>query len=104
MMVEVTSSDSRTHPIPLERYGGTRNSDFIDRENREKYGSDCLAELVDNPFQPLFQGPNAIFNEPDSLYNDSQIQRINLLRPFPQFDGSFGGYPKFIANARYNAL
>jgi hypothetical protein len=63
-----------------------------------------LAELVDNPFLPFFQGPNAIFNEPDSLYNDPQIERIYLLRPYPQFAGSFGGYPEFNANARYNAL
>jgi hypothetical protein len=32
------------------------------------------------------------------------VERIFLLRPYPQYAGSFGGYPKFIANARYNSL
>jgi hypothetical protein len=104
MLIEVNYTANRSTHLPFNGYDGTRNRNFIDRANRENYGSDGLAELVDNPFQPLFQGPNAIFNEPDSLYNDAQIQRINLLRPYPQFDGSFGGYPKFIANGRYNAL
>ncbi len=43
--------------------------------------------------QPFFTGPNAIFNEPDSRYNDAQIPLINLLRPYPQFDGNFTGLP-----------
>ncbi|HVN80894.1 MAG TPA: TonB-dependent receptor [Terriglobia bacterium] len=104
MLIEVNYSASRSTHLPFNGYDGTRNRNFIDRENREKYGNDGLAELVDNPFLPFFQGPNAIFNEPDSPYNDPQIQRIYLLRPFPQFSGSFGGYPEFIANARYNSL
>jgi len=104
ILIEVNYTASRSTHLPFNGYDGTRNRNFIDRQNREQYGSDGLAELVDNPFQPFFQGPNAIFNEPDSPYNDPQIQRINLLRPYPQFDGSFGGYPQFIANARYNAL
>jgi len=104
ILVEVNYTASRSTHLPFNGYDGTRNRNFIDRENREKYGSDGLAQLVDNPFQPFFQGPNAIFNEPDSLYNDAQIQLVNLLRPYPQFPGSFGGYPQFIANARYNAL
>jgi hypothetical protein len=104
VLIEVNYTASRSTHLPFNGYDGTRNRNFIDRANREKYGSDGLAELVDNPFQPFFQGPNAIFNEPDSPYNDPQIQRINLLRPYPQFNGSFGGYPEFIANARYNAL
>jgi hypothetical protein len=104
MLIEVNYSASRSTHLPFNGYDGTRNRNFIDRANREKYGNDGLAELVDNPFLPYFQGPNAIFNEPDSPYNDPQIQRIYLLRPFPQFAGSFGGYPEFIANARYNSL
>jgi Carboxypeptidase regulatory-like domain len=104
MLIEVNYTASRSTHLPFNGYDGTRNRNFINRENREKYGSDGLAELVDNPFLPFFQGPNAIFNEPDSLYNDPQIERIYLLRPYPQFAGSFGGYPEFNANARYNAL
>ena len=104
MLIEVNYSASRSTHLPFNGYDGTRNRNFIDAANREQYGSDGLAELVDNPFLPYFQGPNAIFNEPDSPYNDPQIERIYLLRPFPQFSGSFGGYPQFIANARYNSL
>ncbi len=104
MLIEVNYSANRSTHLPFGGYDGTRNRNFISRENREQWGTQGLEELVDNPFQPFFQGPNAIFSEPDSVYNDDQIPRINLLRPFPQFDGSFGGLPKFVATSRYNAL
>ncbi|HSB13200.1 MAG TPA: TonB-dependent receptor [Bryobacteraceae bacterium] len=104
MLIEINYTANRSTHLPFNGYDGTRNRNFINRENRERYGSDGLAELVDNPFYGFFQGPDAIFNEPDSPYNDPQIERIYLLRPYPQFAGSFGGYPQFIANARYNAL
>jgi hypothetical protein len=65
----------------------------------------CLQGLVNNPFFPFFQGPNAIFNEPAApQYNNAQIPLINLLRPFPQFDGSFQGLPNFGAESFYNSL
>jgi hypothetical protein len=35
----------------------------------------------------MFVGPNAVFNEPTSNYNNDTIPRINLLRPFPQYSG-----------------
>lgn len=60
--------------------------------------------LVTNPFYSLFVGPNAIFNEPDSRYAQPKIPLINLLRPFPQFDGNFEGFSLFSANAVYNSL
>jgi hypothetical protein len=63
-----------------------------------------LNSLVPNPLQPFFVGPNAIFNEPDSRYNDPTIPLINLLRPFPQFDGAFDGFPLFGANSRYDSM
>jgi hypothetical protein len=59
---------------------------------------------VNNPFQPLFKGPNAIFNEPDTIYNEAEIPLINLLRPYPQFDGAFTGRPLLIANSWYNSM
>jgi hypothetical protein len=59
---------------------------------------------VPNPFQPYFTGPNAIFNEPDSLYNDPTIPLLNLLRPYPQFNGQFAGFPLFAASSRYNSM
>jgi hypothetical protein len=40
----------------------------------------------------------------DSIYADATIPRINLLRPFPQFDGSFEGLPRLVANSWYNSL
>ena len=64
----------------------------------------ALGEQTPNPFQPLFSGPNAIFNEPTSIYNDATIPLINLLRPFPQYDGSFSGLAKLTASASYNSL
>ena len=63
-----------------------------------------MNSLVHNPFQPFFIGPNAIFNEPDSRYNDAQIPLINLLRPYPQFDGNFTGLPLQTALSRYNSM
>ena len=67
--------------------------------------SDVLSGLVDNPFQPLFiAGPSQIFNEPSSIYNDDQIPLINLLRPFPQFDGQFSSLTALAASASYNSL
>jgi hypothetical protein len=38
------------------------------------------------------------------VYNNATIPRINLLRPFPQFNGAFRGNPRPMAVARYNAL
>ena len=104
MLVEATYSASRTTHLPFGGYPGTRNRNFIGRAGREQWGSRGLAELVPNPFLPLFKGPNAIFSEPDSLYNNATIPRINLLRPYPQFNGGFEGLYSFDANARYNSL
>jgi hypothetical protein len=100
-VVEVAYSSNRSTHLPL---GGSRNRNFVGRVDRETYGSDGLAELVSNPFQPMFVGPNAIFDEPDSTYNNPTIPRINLLRPYPQFDGNFEGFVVFGSNARYNSL
>jgi hypothetical protein len=100
------SASCSTH-LPYRSFSGTANRNFLPTAVREQLVNDSnpghdvnstdvsnfLNGLVANPFQPLFQGPNAIFNEPDSIYNDDQIPAINLLRPCPQFDGSFGGRP-----------
>ena len=40
----------------------------------------------------------------DSRYLDPTIPQINLLRPFPQFDGGFEGLPRLIATSWYNSL
>ncbi len=56
-------------------------------------------------FSPcLFAGPDQIFNEPSSIYNDDTIPLINLLRPFPQFDGPVAGLTLLTASASYQSL
>ncbi len=114
----VVSADySANHSIHLP-WGGeggicgcgpsTRDRNFIASSVREQYNTlalyNQLHNTVNNPFFPLFQGSNAIFNEPDSLYNKQQIPLINLLRPYPQFDGNFEGLPLLEAESFYNAL
>jgi len=70
--------------------------------------TNTLANLVNNPFLSLFTPvsgmPAPIFNEPSSIYNNPQIPLINLLRPFPQFDGQFAGLTMLGASAMYNSL
>jgi hypothetical protein len=66
--------------------------------------TNVLGTNVDNPFQPLFTGSTAIFNEPSSLYKNDQIPLINLLRRYPQFDGDFSALTLLGASASYNSL
>ena len=105
VLVSVAYSANRSTHLSWGSFAaGTRNRNFIPTDIRQNYTTAQLNSLVPNPFQPLFVGPNAIFNEPDSRYNDPTIPLINLLRPFPQFDGEFDGFPLFGANSRYNSL
>ena len=109
------SANHSTH-LPWGGYSSTSNRNFIASSVRQQYNSDQLASLgcsqansnsgcvSDNPFQNLFSGPGAIFNEPESRYGDPQLPLLNLLRPYPQFDGAFQGMPKLIAASWYNAL
>jgi hypothetical protein len=102
--VVVSINYSANHSTHLPGYSSTSNRNFIPSAVRQQYTSDELAGLVDNPFQGLFSGPGAIFNEPESRYGDAQIPQLNLLRPYPQFDGAFQGMPRLIAQSWYNAL
>ena len=52
------------------------------------------------PASPIFQASDVV----DSRYIDDTIPLINLLRPFPQYDGNFEGLPKLIATSWYNSL
>ncbi|MFZ0802121.1 MAG: TonB-dependent receptor [Terriglobales bacterium] len=108
------SANHSTH-LPWGGAGGicgcgpsTRDRNFIPSSIRQQYNTQALYnqlhDLANNPFQSLFTGPNATFNEPDSQYNNPQIPLINLLRPYPQFDGSFEGLPLLEAESFYNAL
>lgn len=100
-VLEVAYSGSRsTHLM----FNGTDNQNFVSREVREQHGAESLFEEVPNPFYPLFQGAKAIFDEPASAYSSEEIPRINLLRPFPQFDGPFAGSHQPRASASYHSL
>jgi len=118
IVIGVDYSASRSTHLPYSSFSGTANRNFLPSSIRSQIvngnetdcatqglgPSDCLNMQVSNPFQSLFTGPNAIFNEPTSIYNDDTIPLINLLRPFPQFDGPFSGLTRLTAEAFYNSL
>jgi hypothetical protein len=105
IVVSLDYSANRSTHLSYGSYAtGTRNQNFIPSSIAKNYTTDQLNSPVANPFQSLFVGPNAIFNEPDSRYNDPTIPLLNLLRPYPQFDGEFDGFPNFGANSRYDSM
>jgi Carboxypeptidase regulatory-like domain/TonB dependent receptor len=115
-------SASRSTHLPFSSFSGTANRNFLPSSLRAAVVADynaCLAAppaggcttpsnelngLVPNPFLQLFQGSSAIFNEPDSIYNNTDVPLINLLRPFPQFDGPFSGLTRLSATSTYHSL
>ena len=118
IVIGVDYSASRSTHLPFSSFSGTANRNFLPSAIRGQIvagnqtdcasqglgPSDCLNMQVTNPFQSLFVGPNAIFNEPTSIYNDDTIPLINLLRPFPQFDGPFSGLTRLSATSFYNSM
>ncbi len=117
IVIGVDYSASRSNHLPFSSFSGTADRNFLPSSIREQIvngnpaacnglgPSDCLNQQVSNPFQSLFvPGPEQIFNEPTSIYNDDTIPLINLLRPFPQFDGPFSGLTRLSAAAFYNSL
>ena len=118
IVIGVDYSASRATHLPFSSFSGTANRNFLPSALRAQIvagnetdcasqglgPSDCLNMQVTNPFQSLFTGPNAIFNEPTSIYNDDTIPLINLLRPFPQFDGPFSGLTRLSAESFYNSM
>jgi hypothetical protein len=116
-VIGVDYSASRSTHLPYSSFSGTANRNFLPSSIRNQIvngnlaicsglgPSDCLAQQMANPFQPLFTpGPDQKFNEPSSIYNDATIPLVNLLRPFPQFDGAFSGLTLLGASAIYNSL
>ena len=122
--IDYSASRSTHLPWGGDNVTTTRNRNFLSSSERAEISAqqhaldpNCdadgcvtayLTQLVNNPFQPLFtqvagQAP-PIFNSPSSLYNQAQIPLVNLLRPYPQFDGVFTGLPNLGANAFYNAM
>lgn len=118
IVIGVDYSASRSTHLPYSSFSNTANRNFLPSSLRNQLVqelnpthdpnstdvSDFLNSQVDNPFFPLFQGPDATFHEPDSLYNDPTIPLINLLRPFPQYDGAFAGLTRLTAEASYHSL
>jgi hypothetical protein len=124
IVIGVDYSASRSTHLPYSSNSSTANRNFLPSSIREQIvngnlpictvpvlvpgplgPSDCLAQQVPNPFQFLFiPGPSQKFNETTSIYNDATIPLINLLRPFPQFDGPFSGLTSLTASAFYNSL
>jgi len=126
IVIGVDYSANRSTHLPWAGAGGisTRNRNFLSSAMRDLAvqlapGGDVTGFLnsnVPNPFQCFFVPvsspgswcpPTPIFDPADTVdsrYVDDTIPLINLLRPFPQFDGSFEGLPKLIANSWYNSL
>jgi hypothetical protein len=104
VVLGIDYSANRSTHLPWGGYNSTSNRNFIPSAIRRQYTSDELSNLVANPFQPMFNGPGAVFNEPESRYGDDVLPQINLLRPYPQFDGSFQGLPLLAAASWYNSL
>jgi hypothetical protein len=126
IVIGIDYSANRSTHLPFGGYSSTRNRDFISspllaRISAQQHAldptceadscvSNYLANTVANPFCAMFGGTgcptagSAIFNEPDSRYNQPVIPLGNLLRPFPQFDGDFEGLPVLEASSWYNSL
>jgi len=102
--VVVSADYSANRSTHLPWGGASRNRNVISTAARLTCDTACQSTLVANPFLPLFVGPNAIFNEPDSRYSSPTIPLVNLLRPYPQFDNNFEGLPLLTASSWYNGL
>ncbi|HEX4424434.1 MAG TPA: TonB-dependent receptor [Terriglobales bacterium] len=102
IVISADYSGNRSTHLPWG--GATRNRDTLPTAARELCDSTCQSSQVPNPFQSMFVGPTAVFNEPDSIYNFPTIPEGNLLRRFPQFDGDFEGLPLLAASSWYNGL
>lgn len=123
----VDYSANRSVHLPFGGYSSTRNRDFINSgllakisaqqhaldPNCDSDGcvSNYLGTPVTNPFCTLFSGSQCtynagtpIFNEPDSQYHNATLPLVNLLRPYPQFDGDFEGLPRLEAQSWYNSI
>jgi len=59
---------------------------------------------VNGPGSCLYNAGPAIFNEPNSNYGQAMLPLVNLLRPYPQFDGDFEALPLLEASSWYNSM
>jgi hypothetical protein len=130
IVIGVDYSANRSTHLPWGGSPSTRNRDFISSSllaqiSAQQHAADVngaadcdangcvsnyLANTVANPFCAMFGGTGcptagtAIFNEPDSRYNQPVLPLGNLLRSFPQFDGDFEGLPLLEASSWYNSM
>jgi lipoprotein-anchoring transpeptidase ErfK/SrfK len=132
IVIGVDYSANRSTHLPWAGAGGTstRERNFLSSSVRNALVaelnpthdpnsnavSDYLNNNVPNPFQCYFATvaspgsycPASPVFDPldvvDSRYTTDSISQINLLRPFPQFDGGFQGLPILGANSFYNSL
>jgi hypothetical protein len=128
IVIGVDYSANRSTHLPWAGASGisTRERNFLSSANRNaaieqaglvgKTPTDYLNQQVPNLFQCFFTTvaspasycpATPIFapgDVADSRYLDDTIPLINLLRPFPQFDGGFQGLPLFTANSWYHSL
>lgn len=99
---------SANHSVHLPWNYSTENRNYISAASRLAYGTAGLSTNVPNPFQYLFVQlpgqPAPVINDPNSIYNFATIPQIDLLRPYPQFPGSFTGFPEFVADSNYESL
>ena len=118
--IGVDYSANRSTHLPWGGYSSTRNRNFIPSSTLAQISaqqhaldptcdadscvSNYLATPVANPFQPFFTGANPMFNQPASAYTLPTVPLLNLLRPYPQFDGTFQGLPNFGADSWYNSM
>lgn len=127
IVIGVDYSANRSTHLPWGGYSSTRNRNYISSSllaqisaqqhaldptcDADSCVSNYLANPVPNPFCTMFSGtgctiagPAPVFNEPDSQYGNPTIPQVNLLRPYPQFDGNFEGLPLLEASSWYNSL
>ena len=105
LVVSADYSANRSTHLPWGSFAaGTRNRNLF----RPTYACTTLHaqlnSLVANPFQPLLLGPNAIFNEPDSRYNDARYRSSICCGLTRSSTAVFPGLPLQTALSRYNSL
>ena len=132
IVVGIDYSANRSTHLPWAGAGGisTRDRNFLSsgvrnalvstlnptHDPNDNSVSNYLNNQVSNPFQCFFTTVTSapsycpaapIFNAADvtdSIYVNNTIPQLNLLRPYPQFDGAFEGLPKLIATSWYNSM
>ncbi len=112
-LIEVNYSANRSTHLPWDK--SLRSQNYVSAADRVKCdpapsntcGTAYLNEQVPNPFQYLFVQlpgmPAPLFNVPTSNYNNPMIPRLNVIRPYPQFEALYG-YTPFTASSTYNSL